>query len=541
MRTKDGFNYPGIEAEILTGSFGRKQLQVSGGINNANTDEEGSWDMGNFALFGAGSFFMEDGWRDNSPSKVNQVFGKASYQGEKLDLNFSTLLVKTELVGNGLLPSEMYARDPSSVFTSPDTTDNTLTQFQLSGSYFVNDNFSITAQAYKRKSKRHQINGDVYTEHDDWPLKRDLAPGEEYTCLYNTTNEYGLPDYYVVSIPGGNQWDLDQWPAELMDFAFAATLEDAFATLPAAWKNATLPPEMVASGQHNFHLSKNLYHTIYYQPGHNGGGGVQYNGPVTPWSQGNPSYQFDPGWDNTFPNNTNVDPFSTIIAGGVYFNYYTGTSAADSTINILLIEPATNRDRCLAQYPSWAGSDLTMVDDLGRELYADGGAAPGLNRPGVVEGTPTAVITDTQIDQETDGASIQFNWNFEKHKFMIGASIDAPSATYGSGQRFGMLDAKRHAFLAPELIRDQYTAADYEIRNNDFEGSQITKSIYASETWSPIETLHITGAMRYNDTKGQNEMASRTWGGQWRELHTIENHPDFYDVCRPGEECETGY
>src|SRR5690606_23228893 len=160
---------------------------------------------------------------------------------------------------------------------------------------------------------------------------------------------------------------------------------------------------------------------------------------------------------------------------------------------------------------------------------------------GVVEGTPTAVITDTRIDQETDGASIQCNWNYEKHKFMVGMSIDAPSATYGSGQRLGMLDAKRHAFLAPELISDQYAAADYEIRNNDFEGKQVTRSIYASETWSPVETLHITGAMRYNETRGQNEMASRTWGGYWRELHTIENHPDFYDVCAPGEECETGY
>jgi outer membrane receptor protein involved in Fe transport len=182
-----------------------------------------------------------------------------------------------------------------------------------------------------------------------------------------------------------------------------------------------------------------------------------------------------------------------------------------------------------------------MVDDENRALTADGGAYPMLGRAGVVEGTPTAVITDTSIDQETDGASIQFNWNLEKHKFMVGLSIDAPSATYGSGQRFGMLDANRHAFLAPELIRDQYTAADYEIRNNDFEGKQVTRSIYASETWSPVEALHITGAMRYNETRGKNEMASRTWGGGWRELHTIENHPDWYDVCRTGEECETGY
>src|SRR5690606_2267536 len=226
----------------------------------------------------------------------------------------------------------------------PDTTDNTLTQFQLSGSYFVNDNFSITAQAYKRKSKRQQINGDVYTEHDDWPLKRDLAPGEEFTCLYNTTNEYGLPDYYVVSIPGGNAFDLDQWPAELMDFAFAADLEEAFSYLPAAWKNAALPPEMVAVGRHNFHTTKNVFLEAYYQSGNNPGGGQLYMGPETPWSQGQPSYQLSYEWDNFFPTNTNSDPVTTMIVGGGNFYYYTGTSAADSTVHILLIEPATNGD-----------------------------------------------------------------------------------------------------------------------------------------------------------------------------------------------------
>ena len=30
----------------------------------------------------SGNFFLEDGWRDNSPSKVNQVFGKAEWRNE---------------------------------------------------------------------------------------------------------------------------------------------------------------------------------------------------------------------------------------------------------------------------------------------------------------------------------------------------------------------------------------------------------------------------------------------------------------------------
>ncbi len=77
--------------EVMKGSFGREQLLAESGWNN-----------GTIAFFGAGSFFMEDGWRENSPSEVNQFFGKASYRGNKLDLHLSTLIVETDLVGNGL-------------------------------------------------------------------------------------------------------------------------------------------------------------------------------------------------------------------------------------------------------------------------------------------------------------------------------------------------------------------------------------------------------------------------------------------------------
>jgi outer membrane receptor for Fe3+-dicitrate len=124
LKTKDGFNNKGADVDILTGSFGRKQLQVEGGWNN-----------GTIGLFGAGNFFLEDGWRQNSPSRVNQAFGKASYRGDKLDLSLSTLLVQTKLTGNGLLPSEMWAQDPTSIYTAPDKTDNNLAQFQLAGAF----------------------------------------------------------------------------------------------------------------------------------------------------------------------------------------------------------------------------------------------------------------------------------------------------------------------------------------------------------------------------------------------------------------------
>lgn len=204
MKTKDGFNNTETDIQVLKGSFGREQLMAESGWNN-----------GTIAFFGAGSFFMEDGWRDDSPSEVNQAFGKASYRGDKLDLHLSTLLVETDLTGNGLIPTQMYEKDRDSVFTSPDTTENSLQQFQLSGAYQVNDKFSITGQVYRRNSKRQQQGADVHTEFGDQVVKRDLNPGEEYTCLFNSTNEYGLPDYYLVPVQNGSYFA----DPVLMDFA----------------------------------------------------------------------------------------------------------------------------------------------------------------------------------------------------------------------------------------------------------------------------------------------------------------------------------
>lgn len=71
----------------------------------------------------------------------------------------------------------MYEQDRNGVFTSPDTTKNNLAQFQLSGSYFVDDTFTVTGQIYRRNSRRHSLGADAYTDgfSSAEPLKRNLA------------------------------------------------------------------------------------------------------------------------------------------------------------------------------------------------------------------------------------------------------------------------------------------------------------------------------------------------------------------------------
>ena len=164
----------------------------------------------------------------------------------------------------------------------------------------------------------------------------------------------------------------------------------------------------------------------------------------------------------------------------------------------------------------------------------------------MIEGVPTAVITENTIDQLVKGSAVQFNWNLDHHKFMVGASIDSASADYNTTQRLGFLDAKRNAYFDPQQALDAYIAANEggEIRNNDFDGTSLTKSIYASETWSPIETLHVTGALRYNQTKVKNTLAVRESASLYdTPLHAYPAYPDTIGIC-PNGNCNgvpTGY
>ncbi len=541
LKTKEGFNNEGVNAEILAGSYGRKQLQVEGGINN-----------GTFALFGAGNFFLEDGWRQNSPSKVNQFFGKASYRGEKLDLNLSTLLVQTDLVGNGLLPSEMYARDPSSVYTAPDTTKNRLVQFQLSGAFQVNDNYSITGQAYRRNSKRNQTGADVFTDYKNG-LKSRRRPGidpntgklEEYTCLFASTNAYGIPDYYViptnetagqslsdVNLLGGPNGFVDDYNAN----GFVIAAYDAYKNTPFTIDSIT-PAEYAALIKLNHDYFRNPTESIIYQQQSQQPPNA---GPEITDSFGNLTASYIAGGDlfltgSPLPNNGATDNILLNSGDATYF--YTTATNGDLIKNHVIFTAPTNTEACASvrTRDGVATDPYTIVDGDNNPVFVDGangGTNPvtGVGFPGVVEGTPTAIINNNQIDQITDGASVQFNWNFDKHKFMVGVSIDAANADYSNTSQLGFLDANRNAYLDPAQANPQFIGAMQPISNNNFSGNQTTKSVYFSETWSPLEKWHFNASGRYNNTQGKNKIAAR-YGPNAISIGDLDGTPDQYNTC----------
>lgn len=166
VRSRNGFTSSGFGGEVTGGEWGRRQLQLSGGTH---TDT--------LAGFLAYTRFQETGWRDNSPTRVEQLFGRGDWRGERVSLHSSVLLADNRLVGNGLLPIELARRDPQAVFTSPDATSNRLVQLSVGGLLELDEHLNITGQVHHRASSRSSFNGDIYAGFDDFGDRDITADG----------------------------------------------------------------------------------------------------------------------------------------------------------------------------------------------------------------------------------------------------------------------------------------------------------------------------------------------------------------------------
>ena len=150
IRTKDGFTHPGAALMAGGGSFGRRELEAEYGGKR-----------GDLALFAAGSTFREDGWRDFSPSRVDQAFLKLSQQRGPLEWDLAYTHADTDLVGNGLLPESMLQARRQGIFTKSDNTRHRLHLLSLGASYWLDDKARLTGTLYHRSNRVRTLNGDA--------------------------------------------------------------------------------------------------------------------------------------------------------------------------------------------------------------------------------------------------------------------------------------------------------------------------------------------------------------------------------------------
>ena len=141
VNTKSGSSYPGLSAEVMGGSWGRRGFNASyGGVN------------GDVDYFVTGNFAKEDGWRDSSNSEVNQLFSKVGWQNDTTDLDLSLTLAHNNLNGVQAVPKS-WMNKPEEAYTYPDSIGNRMQMLSLKGSHFFSDEHLVGANVYVRNSR----------------------------------------------------------------------------------------------------------------------------------------------------------------------------------------------------------------------------------------------------------------------------------------------------------------------------------------------------------------------------------------------------
>lgn len=151
VKMKNGFNFTGGQAEVYTGSWGRRVGSLEYGDNN-----------GRWGYYLNANIFSEDGWRQLSKSQADNVYGSVSFRSD-LDSSIDVIYqqAQSELIGNGAAPVGLLALDRGAVFTAPDITENSLQMFNVIAAQRLNDNVRISANGFWRKTETYSFNGDA--------------------------------------------------------------------------------------------------------------------------------------------------------------------------------------------------------------------------------------------------------------------------------------------------------------------------------------------------------------------------------------------
>ena len=165
METKTGRSNPGTVLQGTYGQYGRASLLFESGA---------AWDNG-IDVYATGNLFREDGWRDDSPSRIGQIFGKVGWRGPLSSVYLTVAYADNDLTGNGLQEQRFLARDYASVYTKPDTTDNQALFINLVGQHTIKEDVLVSGNVFYRNIKTSTFNGDINEESLDQALYQPNA------------------------------------------------------------------------------------------------------------------------------------------------------------------------------------------------------------------------------------------------------------------------------------------------------------------------------------------------------------------------------
>jgi outer membrane cobalamin receptor len=148
LQTKDGLSAPGGSLQIQGGSWGRF----------TGSGEYGGSTKSGFNYYFAGTLFTEDGWRQFSPSKVRQGFGKIGQRWKNGYVSLGFSYADNFLAGDGVQDGRFLAQHYNSVYTVEDAFWNHSPSLTLNAGHQVNSALTLSGNAYFRYIRSDTVN-----------------------------------------------------------------------------------------------------------------------------------------------------------------------------------------------------------------------------------------------------------------------------------------------------------------------------------------------------------------------------------------------
>ena len=150
IQTKDGYRNPGTVLQTTIGSNQRAIAELTHGGATGGID----W-------FATANVLNDNGWRDESASRLGQFFSKLGWRGNTTDVKLTYAYADNTLKGNGLQEQKFLQRDYASVYTKPDITDNRSHFLNLAATHDISDSLMLAGNAYYRKINTSTYNADI--------------------------------------------------------------------------------------------------------------------------------------------------------------------------------------------------------------------------------------------------------------------------------------------------------------------------------------------------------------------------------------------
>jgi len=119
---------------------------------------------------------------------------------------------------------------------------------------------------------------------------------------------------------------------------------------------------------------------------------------------------------------------------------------------------------------------------------------------GLEPGEPNAAFNSTSTSQTGSGAALSFARASGPHQWQVGATADTANVGFKQFAQPGFFTDSRGVIAADGTERE--LAADVD-------GKSTTFGVYATDTVQVAERTHVTGTVRYNRSRGSNQLTTR--------------------------------